>query len=263
MPAHTILLIHGAWLNPTSWDPWCERYRAAGYACEAPAWPGDEGSPAALRAQPSPDLADLDVPAIVDHYAALIEAMPEPPILIGHSFGGLIVQMLLDRGLGAVGVAIDSAPPRGILPTASALKASLPVLRHPASHVGTISFEDFAWGFVHQLPEADQRAAYDRYVVPTPGRVFYDVAFAPLSHKTKVDWRNDDRAPLLLLAGGHDRTVTAAMNRANFRHYLRSSALTDFHEFPDRSHWTIAEPGWEEVADYALSWAQWAETARK
>lgn len=253
----TVLFIHGAWVGPACWDRFAARFAEAGYECVAPAWPFEDRPIDELRADPAPQLARLGVGDIVEHYAAIAAAMPEAPVLVGHSFGGLFVQMLLDRGVGAAGVAIDSAPPRGVLPTPGAFRASFSVLRtwRGWRKVLTISYDDFRWGFLHNLPEDEQRRVYDAQVIPTPGRIFFQAGFAMFNSSTKVRFRNDGRSPLLLIAGERDRTVPAKMNRANLRKYHRSTAVTDFQELPGRSHWLIAEPGWEAVADAAIEWA--------
>ncbi|MGZ8641243.1 MAG: alpha/beta hydrolase [Actinomycetota bacterium] len=252
----TALFIHGAWVGPACWEPFIGRFEAAGYRCVAPAWPFDDRPIAELRARPATELAGVGVQEIVDHYEQIARTLPEPPVLIGHSFGGLFVQMLLDRGVGAAGVAIDPAPPRGVLPTPGAFRASFSVLRtwRGWRKVLTVSFDDFSWGFLHNLREDEQRRVYDAQVIPTPGRTFFQVGFAMFNSATRVNFRNDGRAPLLIIAGEKDRTVPAAMNRANLKKYRHSNAATDLREFPGRSHWLIAEPGWEEVADHAIDW---------
>lgn len=252
-----IVLIHGAWMSPSCWDNFKAHYERKGYLCLAPPWPYEDRPIAELRRAPAPELGSIGIVEIVDHYAAFIRALDAPPLLIGHSFGGLFVQMLLDRGLGAGGVAIDSAPPKGVLPGLNAIRAGFPVLRtwRGWTKVLLLSFRGFQWGWVHTLPEPDQQAAYDRHVVPTPGRIFFQAAFAPFGTAAHVKVKNSARAPLLLIAGKLDRTVEAGMNRANFRQYRHSSAITDWKEFPGRTHWLISGPGWEEIADYALAWA--------
>jgi pimeloyl-ACP methyl ester carboxylesterase len=253
----TLVLVHGAWMNPLCWEKFQARYEAAGHRVLAPAWPYDDRPVAELRAAPDPRLAEVGLEAITSHYAAAIAALPVPPVLIGHSFGGLIVQLLLQRGLGSCGVAIDSAPPRGILPGGAALKANLPVVTTlgGARKILTMKPEHFARDFASNLSAADARTAYERYSVPTPGKPFFEVALAKPS--CAVDFGKSDRAPLLLVAGQKDRTVTTGMNRSNYQKYKKkSSATTEFHEFPGRSHFLICEPGWEEVADFALGWAR-------
>lgn len=251
----TVMLIHGAWLAPSCWAPFKARYEAAGLHVIAPAWPHDERPIEQLRAAPQPELARLTIGRIVDHYERLIRAMDTPPILIGHSFGGLIVQLLLDRGLGAAGVAIDPAPPRGVPPSLVALYGALPIFLawRGWRRTLTMSGRSFAWGFVQTLPPAEQRRLYDELVVPTPGRIYYQSAFA--SRETGVAFDNDGRAPLLLIAGAADRTVVRTTVAAVHRKYRRSTAITDYREFEGRPHLLIMTPGWEEIADVAIDWA--------
>jgi len=250
----TIMLIHGAWLTPDAWTNFRLRYEAAGYTVHAPAWPMLDRSIAELRRDPDPAFGRLSIGAITDHYETLIRALPEPPILMGHSFGGLIVQLLLDRGLGAAGVAIDPGPPAGVLPTPVALRAALPVLLTLGgwNKVMTMSPENFARDFANTVSGPQAWAAYERYVVPAPGRIYFQAA---LGIGNRIDWGNDDRAPLLLIAGEKDRTADAAMVRAMFRKHSRSRSVTEVRQFPGRSHWLCAEAGWEQVADAALDWA--------
>jgi len=252
----SVVFIHGAFMSAESWDPWKQRFAARGYQCVAPAWPFLDHDVEDLQRGLDPRFGKLGIGEIVDNYASIIRELDSPPILVGHSFGGLFVQMLLDRGLDAAGVAIDPAPPKGVLPGMNAVRASLPVLLAWASweRVRRMSLRSFQWGWVHTLSEADQRAAYQRHVVPTSGRLFLQALLAPLTDVTKVNYRNHLRAPLLIIAGELDRTVEAKMNLANFRKYARSTAVTDYREFPGRTHWIVGQPGWEEVADHALDW---------
>jgi pimeloyl-ACP methyl ester carboxylesterase len=252
------VLVHGAWVTSPSWAGWRSHLEARGYRTLAPAWPYDDRPADDLRRAPDPRLAGVGIREIVDHYSGIVGGLGEPPILIGHSFGGLFVQMLLDRGLGAAGVAIDPAPPKGVLPGISAIRASLPALIGLNSwrEVRRMSFKNFQWGWVHALSAGEQRAAYDEFVIPTPGRIFLQALLAPVTDVTRVNFENGGRAPLLIIAGGLDRTVEARMNRANFARQRRSGAVTDFHEFPGRTHWIFRQPGWEEVADFALAWVE-------
>jgi pimeloyl-ACP methyl ester carboxylesterase len=253
--SRTVVLIHGAWVTSACWEPFRTRLAARGYTVIAPEWPGDDHPIAELRAAPDPRLARSGIPEIVDHFAALIEALPEPPILIGHSFGGLFVQVLVDRGLGACGVAINPAPPRGVLPGPTAFAANLPFILAPFGwrRALRMPFGRFRRTFLNTLPPEQQRPAFEAHVVPTAGRLFWD---GLLTRGARVRWRNPSRAPLLLVTGTLDRVVGAGMNRANAAKYRGALSRTDFHEFPGRSHWIIAEPGWEEVADYAITWAE-------
>jgi pimeloyl-ACP methyl ester carboxylesterase len=252
----SIVFIHGAWVTQACWDKFVDFYTQRGYRCVAPPWPRKDKSIAELREDPS-GLAGLGVLEIVNHYDSIIRALPEPPILIGHSFGGLFVQMLLDRGLGAAGVAIDSAPPRGVFATElSVFRANLPVLMQPGARKGVVrmTFPQFDYAFVNVLSEADAHAAYDQYVVPETGRIFFQAALG--TSAVRVDFTNQARKPLLMIAGERDHVVAAGLNRSNFRKYARSKARTDFKEFPGRCHWIIAQAGWEEVANHAATWVE-------
>jgi pimeloyl-ACP methyl ester carboxylesterase len=251
-----VVFIHGAFMSTESWDPWRQRFEARGYKTVAPAWPFLDHSVDDLQRAPDPRFGKLGIGEIVDNYASIIRDLETPPILVGHSFGGLFVQMLLDRGFGAAGVAIDPAPPKGVLPRMNSVRAGLPVLLGWGSweKVRRMSYKHFQWAWVHTLSEPEQRAAYEQHVIPTSGRLFSQAFLAEITNATKVNYRNSLRAPLLIIAGELDRTVEASMNLANFRKYARSTAVTDHHQFAGRTHWTLRQPGWEEVADYALDW---------
>jgi pimeloyl-ACP methyl ester carboxylesterase len=251
----TVVFIHGAWLTPTSWDLFKEPYERRGYVCLAPPWPYNDRTVAALRRNPDPRLARAGIAEIVDHYAEIVEKLPEPPILVGHSFGGLFVQLLLDRGLGAAGVGIDSAPIRGVLAGPRALRSALSVLLTWKGWTKTIEmpFKNFQRDFANTLPEMDQREAYARHVVPAPGRIYFQNACGIAS---RIGFGNAKRAPLLLVAGLSDRTIEPAMMRATLRKYRKSGQATELKEFPNRPHFLIATPGWEEIADYCIEWAE-------
>jgi pimeloyl-ACP methyl ester carboxylesterase len=257
----TIVLVHGLWVTPRSWEHWIEHYEGKGYRVLAPAYPGLEVEVEALNEDPSP-IEALTIPAVVEHYEGIIGELDKPPILIGHSMGGLIVQILLDHGYGAAGVAIDSAPPEGVRRVALAEVRSLfPVLRNPANRHRAVGFtkEQFHYAFGNNLSKEDSDKVYERYHIPTPGSFVWEAVLAnyqPGMQAGYVNYDNDDRAPLLLIAGGEDQLLPASLTESNFKHYRNSSAVTDYHEFPERSHYTIGEDGWEEVADYALEWAE-------
>ncbi len=258
--AGKIVFIHGAWVTPLCWEPFISFFGERGYECLAPAWPGKDRPVEEIRRDPSP-LAGLGVEEIVEHYGRLIEALDEPPILIGHSFGGLFVQILLDRGLGRAGVAIDSAPPNGVFalePTAIRSLAAVLLTWRGWQRVVRWSLAQFSYAFVHLMPPDEQRVAYERFVTPETGRIFFQGALAGMRRggPCRVDFGNGQRAPLLLVAGAEDHIVPAATNRRNFRKYARSGAVTDFKEFPRRTHWIIAQPGWQEVAGHVAGWLQ-------
>jgi pimeloyl-ACP methyl ester carboxylesterase len=255
----TIVLIHGLWMTPLSWEQWIARYSRRGYRVLAPAWPGLDVDIEELRADPSP-IEHLGIEEIVDHYDAIIRELDAAPIIMGHSFGGAFTEVLLDRGLGAAGVAIDAAAVKGIakLPFAQ-LKSGFPVLKNPANvhRAVMLTPDEFHYAFTNTMGEDESLAVYDRYAVPGPGRVLFQGALANFNPHapTRVDFHNDDRAPLLLIAGGADHTVPAVVDQATAKRYRKSAAVTDYKEFPGRSHFTLGQEGWEEVADYALDWA--------
>jgi pimeloyl-ACP methyl ester carboxylesterase len=255
----TIVLIHGLWMTPRSWENWADRYRARGYRVLTPAWPGMDREVEELRRDPSP-IASLTMDRIIDHYAEIIRRLPTPPIVIGHSFGGLFAQVLLDRGLGAVTVGVHPAPIKGIvrLPV-STLRAAYPVLRNPRNRHRAVPItpEEFRYAFGNTLSAEDSDWAWQRYAVPAAGHVLFEGAFANLNPNSAagVDNGNNERGPLLLIGSELDHVVPAAVVKAAAGLYQKSRAVTYYHEFPGRSHFTVGEPGWEQVADYALDWA--------
>jgi pimeloyl-ACP methyl ester carboxylesterase len=258
--AGTIVLIHGLWMTPLSWENWIQRYTAKGYKVLAPAWPGMDRPIEEIRRDPE-SLANLGVTDIVEHYEGIIRALDEPPIIMGHSFGGLFTQILLDRGLGAAGVGLDSAPVKGILLLPfSTLRVSFPALSNPLHlhKVAALTPEQFHYAFGNLMSEEESKRVYERYAVPGPDHLLFQAGFANFNPHapTAVNFDNDDRAPLLLIAGGKDHIVPASVTKMNYNLYRRSKAVTDFKEFPNRSHYTLGQPGWEEVADYALNWAE-------
>ena len=254
----TIVLIHGLWMTPRSWEKWSERYESSGYKVLAPAWPGMEGEVEALNEDPSP-IATLDVEQLVDHYEAIIRELDNPPIIMGHSLGGTVTQLLLDRGLGAAGVGVASGTVKGVLDLPlSTLKSSSPVLLNPFNRGKAIPLDEkqFHYAFGNTMSQEESDAIYERYHVPAAATVLFEVAFANLHihAPTKVNFDNDERAPLLFIAFGEDHVVPPKASRHNAEKYEDSSAITEFKEFTGRPHFPGA-PGWEEVADYALTWA--------
>jgi pimeloyl-ACP methyl ester carboxylesterase len=256
----TIVLVHGLWLTPKSWENWIDRYERAGYTVLAPSWPGLEGGVEAIRRDPSP-LKGLKVTTVVDHYERIIRKLGSLPIIMGHSFGGLITQMLIDRGLGAAGVLIASAQTAGVpvLPLAT-IWSTITVYGNPFAFNGTtgLSRKKFNYAFTNELNAVESKKEYDRYQIPGANRILWDAAFALLNPNaaSKVDYKNNDRAPLLFIAGGNDHLAPAAINRANMRKYVKNSTATvDYREFPRRTHHTVGQSGWQQVADFALQWA--------
>lgn len=250
----TIMLIHGAWVTPDCWENFRTYFEGKGHTCIVPAWPHMNRSVSELRKSPDPQLKHTTIKSLVDHYEIQIKALPEPPILIGHSFGGLIVQMLIDRGLGAAGVAIDAGPPRGVIPSLTAIRSAAPVLLSWLgwSRVLTMSFKSFSETFANGASTAEQQKAYDTYIVPAPGKIYFQAA---IGIGNGVKFSNPSRSPMLLIAGEDDRTSTPSMVKAMHRKYGKSPVRTDIMVFPKRSHWLIAETGWQEIAEKALEWA--------
>ena len=259
MNVTTIVLIPGLWVTALCWEHWVKHYSDKGYCIVARSWPGMEGGIEQLRRDPS-SFASLGLKDVVDHYEQIIRELETPPIIIGYGFGGLVTQILLDRGWGAAGAAIASAPVRGIarLPL-SLLKLALSVLGNSFNGRETISLtpKQFHRAFTNSLTETESLDAFKRYVVPAPYRVLVQTAFANFTSHTAatVNARNDTRAPLLLIAGGKDRVVPSSLGKANFELYRESKAETDYKEFRDRTHFIIGQDGWEKVADYVLGWA--------
>ena len=256
----TIVLINGLWMTALSWEHWAERYQQKGFKVVARSWPGMEGDIEELRRNPAKEIGNLGVTEIADHYEAVVREQSSPPIIMGHSFGGLFTQILVDRGLGSAGVAIDSAPAKGVLGLPfSTLKVSLPFTINPfnLNKVGALSEGQFHYAFGNLLSEEESKKAYERYAVPGPDHVLFQASVANFNPRsaTAVNFHNDDRPPLLMIAGGKDHIVPASTTKANFNLYKKSKALTDYKEFPERSHFTLGQAGWEEVADYALEWA--------
>jgi pimeloyl-ACP methyl ester carboxylesterase len=254
----TVVFIHGGWVTPACWDPFDSFFQARGYRCLAPAWPGKDRPIEAIRADPSP-LAGLGIREIVDHYDRIVRSLDEPPILIGHSFGGLFVQLLLDRGLGAAGIAIDSAPPKGVFafePTTLLSLGRILLIPFGWRKVVEWSYPEYRYAFVHTMPPDEQRAIWDAQIVPDSGRPFFESGFSFLDRASpaRLDFANPDRAPLLFISGEADRAMPPAIVRRTFRAHQASPARTDFRLFPGRTHWIIAQDGWEEVAQACVDW---------
>jgi alpha-beta hydrolase superfamily lysophospholipase len=253
-----LMLIHGAWLSARSWETFGDYFTKRGFDVSAPEWPRKHGDVEQLREEAG-ELEGLGLEEIVDHYAAEIAKLPEPPVLVGHSFGGLIVELLLDRGLGRAGVALSPAPPKGILVLPfSSLKAASPALAHPSKRHGvvTLTQAEFAYSFVNTFTPEDAVAAYERYAVPETGRIFYEAGFANFSlhPPTQVHFSNAERAPLLIVGAAEDHTVPASVSKAQYKKYERSPARTDYLEFEGRPHLFVVGDGAEEVASAIDSW---------
>jgi len=256
MNVTTIVLINGLWMTALSWELWVQHYTDKGYGVIAANWPGMEGDIEQLRRDPS-SFASLGLTEVVDHYEQIIRELENPPIIIGYGLGGLVTQILLDRGWGAAGVAIAGAPVKGIarLPL-SMLKLAFSVLGKSLSNkAASLTAQQFRRAFTNSLTESESLDAFNRYTVPAPNRILLQTAFANFSphSATTVNFRNDTRAPLLLVAGGKDRIVPSSIVKANFDLYRESKAETDYKEYPEQTHFTLLQE--TKVADYVLGLA--------
>jgi len=255
MSTNTVVFIHGNFVNYECWNGWVKRYEAKGYKCIAIPYPLRDKPVKALRqAHPDPKLGQLTIDEVIDHLVRVITGLDEKPIIIGHSFGGLLTQLIVNRGLGAAAAAIDSVPPQGVLALEwSFFKSTWPLLNPltPSSRPWLMPFEHFQYTFTNGMSLDEQRRAYDEIVVPESIRL----GRGGVSSKARVDFTKP-HAPLLMVAGEIDHIMPAALNKVNFNRYKASPSPTEFKEFPGRNHYTaIAGKGWEEVADYVLDWA--------
>lgn len=255
----TIVLIHGLWVTPRSWENWITHYEAKGFNVIAPAYPGFEIEVEAINADPS-IMEDLTLHRIVAHLESMLRELPSEPILIGHSAGGAVTQILLDHGFGTAGVAICSAPTEGVrVVPLSQVKSVFPVLKNPANRHKAVGFDFDQWNyaFTNTFPEDQARAAYQRYAIPAPGGMVWAgvlANFQPGHQDAWVDYKNKDRAPLLLISASEDHIQPPAVQRSNAEHY-KGDTVTETAEYEGFAHLLPGQEGWEEVADYALDWA--------
>lgn len=251
MGTKTVVFIHGMYMTPLCWEQWAERFQVRGYNTLAPAWPGRDRSVKELQT-PDASLGKLNLADILEHMEKVIQALDEKPILIGHSMGGLAAQLLLNHGLGSAAIAIDSAPPAGVFTTESSFLKSnwghITPFADPNSPV-VMTFERFQYAFVNGMELSEQRAAFEKYVVPESRAI----PRQSLTSVGKVDFKKE-HAPLLLIAGGIDNIIPAALNRTNYEKYKASSSVTDFKEFPGRNHFLLGQKNWEEIADHCMDW---------
>jgi len=251
MGAKTVVFIHGMYMTPLCWEQWAERFQARGYRTLAPAWPGRDKSIKELQT-PDSNLSKLNLTDILDHLTQKIQALDEKPILIGHSMGGLVAQILLNRGLASAAIPIESAPPAGVFSTKfSFLKANwghITPFANPNSPV-IMTFERFQYVFVNGMNMAEQRAAFDRYVVPESRAV----PRQSLTSVAKIDFKKE-HGPILIIAGGNDNVIPASLCKTTYEKYKASSSVTDFKEFPGRNHFLLGQKNWEEIADHCMDW---------
>ena len=255
-----VLFIHGLWLHATSWAPWLEAFSAKGYVASAPGWPGE--SPTVEETRLHPDaMAGHGIDDVVEHYANIIADLPARPVLVGHSFGGMIAQRLLGEDLAVAAVAIDAAQIKGVLPLPlSALRSTLPVFKNPANkkRVVELTAEQFRFAFGNALPAEESDQLFAQWAIPAPGRPLFEAAAANFNPHSpaKVDTANAHRGPLLLMSGGKDHTVPEAVTRSTLKQYRHSDAVTDLLTLSEKGHSLTVDHGWREVADAALTWLE-------
>ncbi len=255
-----VVFIHGLWLLPSSWDRWAAMFQEAGYSAVEPGWPDDPETVAEAKAHPEA-LAGKSVREIADHVDAFVRKLNQKPAVIGHSFGGLMTQIIAGRGLARVSVAIDPAPFRGVLPLPfSTLKSASPVLGNPANRSRAIplTYDQFRFAFANAVSEDEAKQLYDAFAVPAAGKPLFQGAFANLNPWTevKVDTTNPDRGPLLILDGEFDNTVPWAIANASYQRQKRNPGVTEIEKIPNRGHALTIDSGWKEVADKALAFVK-------
>ena len=256
-----VVFIHGLWLLPSSWNNWVDFFEENGYAGVTPDWPDDPETVEVARAEPE-ILAKKTLKQIADHTAEVIGGLQKKPAVMGHSTGGLLAQIIADRGMSAVTVAIDPGPFRGVLPLpVSTLRVSAPIIRNPLNRgkAITLTFDQFKYGWTNAIDDEDEaRRLYDEYHVAGPGVALMQMANANLNPWTeaKLDPKNPDRGPLLIIDGEKDHTVPWAIANAAYKRQKRNEAVTEITKVPDRGHSLTIDSGWREVADTALRFVQ-------
>jgi non-heme chloroperoxidase len=255
-----VVFVHGLWLLPSSWDPWAKMFEKAGFTALTPGWPDDPDTVEEANVHPGV-FAEKSVGQVADHFDEIIGGLARKPVVIGHSFGGLLAQILAGRGLASVTVAIDPAPFRGVLPLPfSALKSAWPVLGNPANRNRAIplTFDQFRFAFANAVSEHEAQGLYDTYAVPASGKPLFQAAAANLNPWTeaKVDTENPERGPLLILSGEKDNTVPWAIANASFKLQHRNAGVTEIVEMPNRGHALTIDHGWREVAETALAFVK-------
>jgi non-heme chloroperoxidase len=255
-----VVFVHGLWLLPSSWDRWADLFEHAGYAPLTPGWPDDPDTVAEAREHPEV-FAGKSVGEVADHFEEVIRGLSKKPVVIGHSFGGLLTEILAGRGLASASVVISPAPFRGVLPLPiSALRAASPVLRNPANKHRAIplTYEQFRYAFANAVDEDQAKRLYEEFCVPTSGEPIFQAAAANLNPWTeaKVDSKNPDRGPMLIIAGGKDHTVPVSISKSSFKHEEHNEGVTEMIEMEDRGHGMVIDDNWQEVAETALKFAE-------
>jgi non-heme chloroperoxidase len=255
-----VVFIHGLWLLPSSWDRWVTVFEEAGFSPLTPGWPDDPDTVSEANANPDV-FAHKTVGQVADHFGEVIGKLAQKPAVIGHSFGGLLAQIIAGRGLSRVAVAIDPAPFRGVLPLPiSALKSSRPVLGNPAnrSRAVPLTYEQFRYGFANAVSEEEAKGLYTEFAVPASGAPLFQAATANLNPWTeaKVNSKNPERGPLLIISGEKDHTVPWAIANASFKKQQRNKGVTEIVEMKNRGHALTIDSGWREVADTALAFVK-------
>jgi pimeloyl-ACP methyl ester carboxylesterase len=253
-----VVFIHGLWLHASSWQPWVDLFRDQGYDPIAPGWPGEPATVGEAREHPEL-VAGKHLSEVIDHYRTIITGLPSDPIIIGHSFGGLIAEVLMGESLGIAGVAIDPAQIKGVLPLPLAqLRAGLPALGNPANINRAIALteSEFKFGFGNELSDEESKQLFDTWTIPSPVHALFETAAANFNPRaaTKVDVRNDSRGPLLLISGTADHTAPEVTTEAAFKLYRHSTAVTTLETFEGRGHSLTIDSGWRKVADEILAW---------
>lgn len=253
-----VVFIHGLWLHATSWSAWVECFSQAGYESTAPGWPHEPATVADARAHPDA-VAGIGIDDVTNHYASMIEDLPQAPIIIGHSFGGLIAEKLLGQGRAAAAVAIDPAQIKGVLPLPLAqLRAGLPALGNPANRGRAVSLtaREFRFGFGNAVTEEESDALYEQWTIPSPAKPLFQAAAANFSlhSEAAVDTGNNTRGPLLLISGLEDHTVPDVVTRSTLKQYRNSTAVTELRQFEGRGHSLTIDSGWKDIAEAVLGW---------
>ena len=255
-----VVFVHGLWLLPSSWDRWAEMFETAGYIALTPGWPDDPETTAQANADPEV-FAGKSIGQVADHFAAIVGSLARKPAIIGHSFGGLLAQILAGRSLAAVSVAIDPAPFRGVLPLPmSALRSASAALGNPANRQRAVplTYDQFRYAFANAVSEDDAKRLYETFAVPAPGLPVFQAAAANFNPWTeaKVDTDNPDRGPLLLISGEKDHTVPWAVTNAAYKRQQRNKNVTEIVQIPGRGHSLTIDDGWRDVAGAALAFVQ-------